>query len=138
MATAKPETKRTAAELVAHLKETGTGPARVEIAEQFAKANPKATAMEAYEHLKDAGVALGTLRKAGAFATGDDAFEPPTVSLQTVDEVRDLREALAETRRQLQTKSVECKRLLTDNARLKKDLEYFKGKAGETAAAQSA
>jgi hypothetical protein len=129
--------EKTGRDLLAHLKATGTGTARVEALEAFLKASPKAGAAEAVEHMRACpnDFPLGTVRKAGKFAYGD-GWDCLPDNMTPSDEAVALREQNAELSRQLRGKEAENARLLRDNQELRKEVNHYKDR--EKASAQRA
>lgn len=121
--------EKTGAELLAYLKETGTGAARLELLSLYLRDHPNATASAAVEHMRanPTRFAFGTVRKAGKFAHGDE-WDCVPENMTPSDEVTALRQENAGLARALKAKEAECARLLRDAESLRKDLNHYKDK----------
>lgn len=94
---AKPEAKdeRTAADMLDYLRESGSPWANTDEARNFVHDHAEARPRDLYDFMVQAGVTLGTVRKAGKWAFGDD-FEPETdQGPSQKEEVKALREQVA-------------------------------------------
>lgn len=106
---------KTGLQLLAHLKNTGTGPDRLKLVQQYLDENEGASGQEVFDYLYGSQVARGTLEKCGRFLHGD-AYRLVEAHVSQGDEAARLAEQLEDVKRQLAEKSAENVRLLKENA----------------------
>ena len=84
---AKPEAaEKTCQELLAYLKESGTGAQRCQKVETYLARYPRATAAEVVEHMASDGVQPGTVEKAGKWLYGSAySYRGPEHGAVTLD-----------------------------------------------------
>ena len=121
---AKPEPEKTGKDLLAYLKETGTGAARLEALDRFLREHKAVTAAEALEYMRSEPTTFwaGTVTKAGQFLYGDGyAYRDPNLPQLSADEevaARDQR--ITDLERDLRELRAKNHQLLQENTRLRK------------------
>jgi hypothetical protein len=108
----------TGEDVLRHLRETGTGPDRCRLVQDFLRGRPDASGEDVVRFLQESHVALGTVRKAGKFVFGHDWTIAADEAVPT-DETRQLRAQVAELERQLQEATGRHRSLMTENQNLR-------------------
>lgn len=121
-------TEKTAADVLAYLKATGTSAERLTLTEAFVRANPKAAGADVVEYLRVKQVQNGTVRKAGKFVHGDE-WDCLPENMTPADETVSLRTEVAELKRRLQAKEAECAKNLRELETSRKESIYYKDKS---------
>jgi hypothetical protein len=119
------EKQKTGAELLAHLKETGTGRDRVERVEAFLKERPEATAADVFEWAHGDGMPHGTLDKMHRFFKGY-AYDPVKPGELMSDKAVAALGKVASLEAEVRERDAQNALLLKENRRLREENDLLR------------